>query len=582
MRYWDLVTKTQTQTVALFCLLALAANAQSWPQWGQNARHTGAVAVAGQSLDRVLGQFTYDPLADQIRQDTGGDLLVHYMAPLVDGNDLFTLSRGDSTWISCRDQPAPCGTGRWGQMQWGVTKLRMRRGKLEKQWTAISSWKPVPDNGSGWEPVFHPALSRDGLYLPDGAGAVVKFDRQTGALLERLQPFVDSDPNRFVSSPLTIDADGSIYYTVMKLDTAAPWSKDVKEAWLVKIDSNGRAQKADFAQLISDAPVSACTTTFQSAPLPWPPASDASPPVSPCGSQRPGVNAAPAVGADGTIYVVSRAHFNSAYSYLIAVNPDLTQRWSASLRDRLGDGCDVLLPPSGTQGGCRAGARRGVDPATNEMPAGRVRDESSATPVIAPDGSILYGAATRYNYDRGHLFHFSAAGSFLGAYDFGWDTTPAIYEHDGTWSVILKDNFYPVGSYCGVVGQCGEGEARYSLTSLGPDLRPEWNFENTNDQACQRMADGSILCTTSNEKFEWCVNMVAVDRDGVVYANSEDGNVYAIDRTGAPVGRLFLKLALGAAYTPLAIGGDGQIYTQNDGTLFVLGGRRSRGPIGLR
>ena len=38
--------------------------------------------------------------------------------------------------------------------------------------------------------------------------------------------------------------------------------------------------------------------------------------------------------------------------------------------------------------------------------------------------------------------------------------------------------------------------------------------------------------TQIDEKFEWCVNMVAVDRDGVVYANSEDGNLYAIDRTG--------------------------------------------------
>ena len=64
---------------------------------------------------------------------------------------------------------------------------------------------------------------------------------------------------------------------------------------------------------------------------------------------------------------------------------------------------------------------------------------------------------------------------------------------------------------------------------------------------------------------------MAVDSNGVVYANSEDGNLYAIDRTGRIVGRIFLKLALGAAYTPLAIGGDGLIYTQNDGTLFVIG-----------
>jgi hypothetical protein len=164
--------------------------------------------------------------------------------------------------------------------------------------------------------------------------------------------------------------------------------------------------------------------------------------------------------------VISRAHFNSAYGYLVALNADLTPKWSASLRNRLSDGCDVLLPPSGELGGCRAGSLRGVDPATNEMPAGRVLDESTASPVIAPDGSVLYGAFTRYNYGRGHLFRFSSAGKFMSAYDFGWDITPAIYEHDGAWSVIVKDNFYPVGSYCNVPGFCGQGEAKYSLTSL--------------------------------------------------------------------------------------------------------------------
>jgi len=34
--------------------------------------------------------------------------------------------------------------------------------------------------------------------------------------------------------------------------------------------------------------------------------------------------------------------------------------------------------------------------------------------------------------------------------------------------------------------------------------------------------------------------------------------------------RIFLKEALGAAYTPLSIGDDGKVYTQNDGNLFVV------------
>jgi len=34
---------------------------------------------------------------------------------------------------------------------------------------------------------------------------------------------------------------------------------------------------------------------------------------------------------------------------------------------------------------------------------------------------------------------------------------------------------------------------------------------------------------------------------------------------------VFTNLAIGAAYTPLSIGPDGKIYTQNDGRLFVTG-----------
>jgi len=38
-----------------------------------------------------------------------------------------------------------------------------------------------------------------------------------------------------------------------------------------------------------------------------------------------------------------------------------------------------------------------------------------------------------------------------------------------------------------------------------------------------------------------------------------------------PTGKIFLNLAIGAAYTPLSIGADGKLYTQNDGILFVVG-----------
>jgi hypothetical protein len=272
---------------------------------------------------------------------------------------------------------------------------------------------------------------------------------------------------------------------------------------------------------------------------------------------------------------------NSEYAYLVAANPDLSPKWTASLRGRLNDGCGTpTMPPNGAPGGCRPGAPTGVDPATNQQPAGIVLDEASSSPVVAPDGSVLYGAYTRYNYSRGHLFHFSSGGDFLGAYDFGWDVTPAIYSHNGTYSITTKDNHYDAGSYCDVDQICPAAPpGPYYITQLSPDLKPEWMFQNTNTLSCEAAAAGPPACTADHPNgFEWCVNAPAVDGQGKVYANSEDGRLYVIDQGGALDSSIFLNLAIGAAYTPLSIGPDGRVYTQNDGKLFVVGDifRRAR------
>jgi outer membrane protein assembly factor BamB len=265
------------------------------------------------------------------------------------------------------------------------------------------------------------------------------------------------------------------------------------------------------------------------------------------------VNVAPAVAPDQSVVTVSRAHLNDRYGYLVALNADLTPRWAASLRGRLNDGCgSALLPPTGTPGGCRTGARPGVDPATNAAPAGRVVDLSSASPVIAPDGSVVYGSYTRYNGARGHLFRFDATGAFLAAWDYGWDVTPAIHTHGGGWSIVVKDNDYGAGSYCDDASHCPrQPPGPYRLTQLSPGLEPEWRSPPAPD--------------------EWCINAPAVDAEGTVFAVNEDGHLYAIRQGGAFAERILLARAIGAAYTPVAIGGDGRVFALNYGRLFVVG-----------
>jgi hypothetical protein len=298
---------------------------------------------------------------------------------------------------------------------------------------------------------------------------------------------------------------------------------------------------------------------------------------------RPGINVAPAVGPDGTIYTIARNHFVTRYGYVVAVNSDLTPKWTASMHGILNDGCNVQIPPNGTPGGCSVGATTGVAPDTNSLPSGRVLDDSTSSPVVAPDGSVYYGAYTRYNYAQGHMLRFSSTGQFLNSFIFGWDITPGIYSHGGTYSLVTKDNHYGgVGSYCNDDTVCPPDRTasnpgypeEYFITQLSPELTVEWRYKNTNTFACTRQPDGSVTCddgTANPNSFEWCVNAMAIDANGVVYANSEDGNLFAINQGGTLKQKIFQQLAIGAAYTPASIGGDGKLYSQNDGHLYVVG-----------
>ncbi len=67
------------------------------------------------------------------------------------------------------------------------------------------------------------------------------------------------------------------------------------------------------------------------------------------------------------------------------------------------------------------------------------------------------------------------------------------------------------------------------------------------------------------------MNAPAVDKNGTVYADSEDGNLYVINQGGGLKGNIFLQSAVGAAYTPVSLSWDGKIYTENNGDMFAVG-----------
>lgn len=469
-----------------------------WPQWGRTALHNSSLQIVGQSPQAQLANIVYDPFVAQEKAEAGGDLLVHYQSPLVDGPLVFMEAK-TGTYVSCdppgSGQPYPCGPDAWNNQIWNEQAFIWRNGVLTKLWNFQSDWKPEPntDQGGqnqdglfGWEPVFHGALWGGFVFVPGAGGTIYKVDEWTGKLVQQYKPFGRNiDPNTFVSGAITIDSHGNLYYNAVALDPTNPWSVDIHDARLVKIQPNGKIQSVSYSKL---APAS-CQG---------------------CGTQRAGINLAPAVSADGkTIYSGSAAHFDALDAYMLAINSDLTPKWATFLT---------------------------VD---NGQIQGAVTDLSSATPVALPDGSVLYGVVTT-DTDRGHMLKFSSSGQYLSQFNFGWDDTPAIFRHGSTYSVITKDNYYDSGG-------------PYYITQLSADLSTiEWQYQSTTN-------------------YEWCVNAPAVDKNGNVYADSEDGNLYVIQQGGALRGNLFLQSAVGAAYTPVSLGGDGRIYTENDGNMFAVG-----------
>lgn len=609
-------------SVALVAFLTITgvALAQDWPQWGHDPQHSSSVTFTGQSLQQNIVNTVYDPLVPQEMAESEpiyGEavLLAHYQAPLVDGNDVYMMYKDGQFNVH-----------NYSTQRWGETKYTWNGAHtaLNVAWQFESDWDAPGNLYSDWEPVFHPALANGYIYLPGAAGAIIKVDKATGAEVSRISPFVNMDSSAkakiFVISPITVDAAGNLYYNVIYLNDATNYfNNDANDSWLVKVAPSNQFSTVRYAAITAGAPAAtalcvnafATNADFTIVDGPWPPSPTAVPNSVVCGSQRPGFNAAPAVAPDGTIYLISRAHFLSREGFLVAVNPNLTQKWIASLRNRFRDGCGVpislggTLPANGAPGGCRAGANYGVDPATNSFGGGRVLDDSSSSPVVAPDGSIYYGSYTRYNYAQGHMMRFSSTGAYLGGYNFGWDITPGIYKHGSTYSVDTKENHYgEVGSYCDDPAFCPDDESGraypegYFVTQFSPTLRAdatadrgdklmtvEWMYQNTNTQSCERDANDNITCTETHPNgFEWCINAFVIDKKGTLYANSEDGWLFKIQQGGVVTtaagcgtttfncgGKIFQQLALGAAYTPASIDSAGRIYSQNAGHMFVAG-----------
>ncbi len=296
------------------------------------------------------------------------------------------------------------------------------------------------------------------------------------------------------------------------------------------------------------------------------------------------IMAAPAIAADGTVYIYSSAN------YLFAVNPDGTEKWRFSVKW----GNDFWSSPTiGEDGTIYIGsARAESDPgyrggffAVN--PDGTEKwffeDDSgiTSTAAIGPDGLIYIGGNDLHpdGGNIGNLLALNQQGELVWKFSFeNWmESSPSIGE-DGT-------------IYTGT-GR----EARFY--ALNPGGTVKWQFQaDTGTSAIPAIGgDGTIFAGAwdtymyafdpdgtekwsfkTPDAFEGVISSVAIGAEGTIYFGSNSGIFYALYPNG--VEKWHYDTNSSVPSSP-AIGADGTVYVGAwDNKLYAFGGPSADGGV---
>jgi hypothetical protein len=263
-------------------------------------------------------------------------------------------------------------------------------------------------------------------------------------------------------------------------------------------------------------------------------------------------NCGPALSLDGsTVYMVGHANgFNSGYSYLLGLDSGtLATKYSVLLRGPTGYGINV-------------------------------DDDSTASPVVGPDGDIYFGVLSSGN--RGLLLHYSGdLGTQWPPGSFGWDNTPGIvptnmvpgYNGASTYLLFSKYNNYASSG-------TGGGDGVNKIALLDPkatQVDSVYHLPTMREvlTATGPTPDSSYLNASHPYAVrEWCISAGAINPPThSVYMPNEDGHLYRWDLAA---NSLSAALALGPGvsegYVATVIGPDGTVYTLSNDSLFACGG----------
>lgn len=382
-----------------------------------------------------------------------------------------------------------------------------------------------------WTPAYNLSLAANNRVYAPGAGGKVFYREDADAISGTLKVAVfygeavynankaAMDKAVMINTPITIDAQNNVYFGFI----ATAGNPAGLSSGVARIAADGKASWVSVANLAAGT-----------------------------GVAKPATNSAFAVSKDQkTLYVVANDNIATGVrqtGYLLALDAS-----SLALKSK------VQL----------------IDP--NENGAANISDDSTASPLVGPDGDVYIGVLEKTygsHNARGWLLHFNADLSqtkLPGS--FGWDDTPSIvpanlvpsYKGSSPYLLMVKYNNYE---------RAGSGNGMNEIAIIDPHISQDDEFANV--KVMKEVI--TMLAPTPDPNvpggfIEWCINTAAVDPfTKSVIVNSEDGYLYRWDlSTNALSEKIRLTSGLGESYTPTAVGADGKVYAINNAILFAIG-----------
>ncbi len=384
-----------------------------------------------------------------------------------------------------------------------------------------------------WTPSYGPTLTPNGrLYMPGAGGTLLFADNIDGPGAPALTRSAfygigayNTDPAAFnadirICTPLTSDSAGDVYFGY-RATGANPLGI---QSGIARIDAGGAAVY-----------------------VPVPIASDGA-------ATQVEMNCAPALSHDGRTLYVALSGGGWSSGVLAALDAtDLHAITKVALRD-----------PRGGDAG--------------------LADNSSASPMVAPDGNVYFGvleAQFPSNGARGWMLQFDADLVPAGAPGaFGWDDTPSVVPAGMVPSYHGASSYLLMTKYNSYAGFGGVGINKLAILDPGAtqlDAQSGVTVMKEILTIAGVTPDPEYIDTYPDAVREWCINSAVVDSaTGSVLANSEDGRLYRWDlRSNAFTQAITLTPGIGEAYTPTLIGRDGKVYAINNATLFAVGAATS-------